>query len=197
MQYENMHDEEIIRHINEKNEDAMEYLLKKYSPLVKKEIRTLYLIGADTEDISQEGMIGLFKAIRDYEAEKEVPFYSFAKLCIERQIYTALNASNRKKHSPLNSYVSFYAKEENANMALVDILEASSDFNPETRVIDAESTLRIEHSIQNKLSALEKQVLNLYLKGLSYVEIANALGKETKSVDNAVQRIRNKLSSAL
>ncbi|MDE6625456.1 MAG: RNA polymerase sporulation sigma factor SigH [Lachnospiraceae bacterium] len=193
MDYRQCSDEEIIALIRQGNEDAIEYLLKKYSPLVKKSIRTLYLIGADTEDLSQEGMIGLFKAIQNYREDNSASFYTFAKLCVDRQIYTAIKASNRKKHSPLNSYVSFYSRMNEEEAELIENLEAGNESNPEHVVLDRENTLHIEELLQEHLSRMEKEVLSLYLEGQAYADIAQALGKPIKSVDNAVQRIRDKV----
>lgn len=193
MNYKQCTDEELISLIQKGNEDATEYLLKKYSPLVKKSIRTLYLIGADTEDLSQEGMIGLFKAIQNYQTGNDASFYTFAKLCIDRQIYTAIKASKRKKHSPLNSYISFYSKANEEDTALIENLEAGNDSNPEHIVLDRENILHIEELLEEHLSKMEKEVLPLYLNGQSYTDIAQSLGKPVKSIDNAVQRIRDKV----
>ncbi len=193
MDYTALNDEEILVKIQEGKADATEYLVKKYIPLVKKSIRTLYLIGADTEDLSQEGMIGLFKAIQSYQSDNAASFCTFAKLCIDRQIYSAIKASNRKKHTPLNSYISFYSKLNEDEMELIDNLEAGNDSNPEHIVLDKENTMNIEEILNVHLSKMEKQVLSLYLGGKSYTEIANLLGKTNKSIDNAIQRIRDKV----
>ncbi|MCM1498590.1 MAG: RNA polymerase sporulation sigma factor SigH [Clostridium sp.] len=193
MDYRQCSDEEIIALIRQGNEEAIEYLLKKYSPLVKKSIRTLYLIGADTEDLSQEGMIGLFKAIQNYQGDNSASFYTFAKICIDRQIYTAIKASNRKKHSPLNSYISFYSRMNEEEAELIENLEAGNESNPEHVVLDRENTMHIEGLLQEHLSKMEKEVLSLYLEGRAYADIAQTLGKPIKSVDNAVQRIRDKV----
>ena len=193
MDYTTYTDEEIISLINSGHSNATEYLLKKYAPLVRKSTRTLYLIGADTEDLSQEGMIGLFKAIQSYQQDNSASFYTFAKLCIDRQIYTAIKASNRKKHSPLNSYISFYSKINEEEMELIDNLEAGNDSNPEHIILDKESTSNIEELLNEHLSKLEKEILPLFLEGKSYNEIALALGKNNKSIDNAIQRIREKV----
>ena len=144
MNYTTLQDEEVISLIHNGQSDATEYLLKKYAPLVKKSIRTLYLIGADTEDLSQEGMIGLFKAIQSYQDDNEASFYTFAKLCIDRQIYSAIKASNRKKHTPLNSYISFYSKMNGDEIELIDNLEAGNESNPEHIILDRENTMNIE-----------------------------------------------------
>ncbi len=193
MDYTILNDEEIIELIQKGQADATEYMLKKYYPLVKKSIRTLYLIGADTEDLSQEGMIGLFKAIQSFQPDNNASFYTFAKVCIDRQIYSAIKASNRKKHSPLNSYISFYSKINEDEMELIDNLEAGMDSNPEQIVLDRENTTSIEEILDEHLSKMEKQVLTLYLEGKSYADIATQLGKTSKSIDNAIQRIRDKV----
>ena len=193
MNYTTLKDEEIITLIRNGQTDAIEYLLKKYAPLVKKSIRTLYLIGADTEDLSQEGMIGLFKAIQSYQYDNNASFYTFAKLCIDRQIYSAIKASNRKKHIPLNSYISFYSKINEDEIALIDNLEAGKDSNPEQIILDRENTMNIEEVLDSHLSKMEKQVLSLYLDGKSYAEIGIELEKSPKSIDNAIQRIRDKV----
>lgn len=193
MDYKQNTDEELILLIQKGDEDATEYLLKKYSPLVKKSIRTLYLIGADTEDLSQEGMIGLFKAIQNYQTDNSASFYTFAKLCINRQIYSAIKASKRKKHSPLNTYISFYSKTNTEDTELIENLEAGNDSNPEHIVLDRENIIHIEKLLQEHLSKMEKEVLPLYLEGMPYSEIASLLGKPAKSIDNAVQRIREKV----
>lgn len=193
MDYDLLNDEEVITLIHNGQTSAIEYMLKKYSPLVKKSIRTLYLIGADTEDLSQEGMIGLFKAIQGYQTNNTASFYTFAKLCIDRQIYSAIKASNRKKHSPLNSYISFYSRMNEDEIELIDNLEASMNSNPEQIVLDRENTMNIEVILDEHLSNMEKQVLALYLDGKSYSDIATKLGKTNKSIDNAIQRIRDKV----
>ncbi|MBQ4058782.1 MAG: RNA polymerase sporulation sigma factor SigH [Lachnospiraceae bacterium] len=193
MNYTTLQDEEVISLIHNGQSDATEYLLKKYAPLVKKSIRTLYLIGADTEDLSQEGMIGLFKAIQSYQNDNNASFYTFAKICIDRQIYSAIKASNRKKHTPLNSYISFYSKMNEDEIELIDNLEAGNDSNPEQIILDRENTTNIEDILEEHLSKMEKQVLSLYLQGKSYADIGIELGKTSKSIDNAIQRIRDKV----
>ncbi len=197
MNFEQYTDEEIILLIKEGNQDATEYLLKKYSPLVRKSTRTLYLIGADTEDLSQEGMIGLFKAIQNYQTDNSASFYTFAKICIDRQIYSAIKASNRKKHSPLNSYISFYSRGSEDETELINNLEAGNDSNPEHVILDKENISYIEALLEECLSTLEKAVFHLYLDGKSYSDIAASLNKPVKSIDNAVQRIREKIKKLL
>lgn len=195
MNYETLTDEELVSLTHQGNEDATEYLLQKYSPLVRKSIRTLYLIGADTEDLLQEGMIGLFKAIQHYENnnQQNASFYTFAKLCIDRQIYSAIKLSNRKKHFPLNSYISFYSKVNETETELIENLEAGNESNPEHIVLDKENTSSIEDILEVHLSKMEKNVLHLYLEGNSYTDIASTIGKTPKAVDNAIQRIRDKV----
>lgn len=197
MNFEQYTDEEMILLIKEGNQDATEYLLKKYSPLVKKSIRTLYLIGADTEDLSQEGMIGLFKAIQNYQTDNSASFFTFAKICIDRQIYSAIKASNRKKHSPLNTYISFYSRGSEDETELINNLEAGNDSNPEHVILDKENISHIEALLEECLSTLEKAVFHLYLDGKSYSDIAASLNKPVKSIDNAVQRIREKIKKLL
>ncbi len=195
--YESMSDESIIECIHGGDNEAVDYLMDKYVPLVKRVSRTMYIIGSDFEDITQEGMIGLFKAIRDYSMDKGSTFYNFAKLCIERQVYSAVTASNRKKHTPLNTYVSLYAdhSENSENRGtLADVLEAGKDSNPEDTIIGKEELDILRNNIDNRLSDYEKNVLDLYLEGMSYIDIGERLDKTAKSIDNAVQRIRNKLS---
>lgn len=193
--YKAMTDEELIRAVREQQPDAMDYLLDKYRNLVKRETREIYIIGADSEDLMQEGMIGLFKAIRDFDAEKNASFYSFAVLCIKRQIYTAVTTSNRKKHSPLNNYISFYSSEEGEeHNAFINTLTAEEESNPETNLLIQERVGGLMEKIDTRLSKYERMVLTLYLDGLSYVEIAERLNRTEKSIDNAIQRIRKKLT---
>lgn len=195
MQYEVMSDMEIIQKIRSGDNDAMDYLLKKYRGMVRKEIRKLYLIGADEEDLTQEGMIGLFKAIRDYDTKRDTEFALFAHICIVRQLCSVVTASNRQKHTPLNTYVSFYTplEKEEQQVTLQEVLAGRTD-NPEQQMIDRERVQEIWKRIDEVLSPMEKKVLNLYLEGYSYEIIGERLGKEKKSIDNAIQRIRNKLS---
>lgn len=198
-QYEQYTDEELVGHVKEGEKEPVEYLLMKYSGLVKKIARSFYITGADSEDLIQEGMIGLYTAIREYDEGNNAKFSTFARLCIERKIYSAVTAAARKKHGPLNTYVSFYTpayqNEEENEVALGDILEDKDTFsNPEEFVLDKERINMIEYGIDERLSELEKQVLGYYLDGVGYIDIANALDKSPKSIDNALQRIRKKLS---
>ncbi|MBQ9279173.1 MAG: RNA polymerase sporulation sigma factor SigH [Lachnospiraceae bacterium] len=193
--YDSLSDNEIIARISKNDNDAMEYMMKKYGGIVKREVRAVYLIGAEPDDLMQEGMIGLFKAIRDFEADKGTVFSTFATLCVRRQIKTAINNSNRKKHIPLNNYISIYAENEEYGYELEDNLESDdNNSNPEDMMIAKEKSKALNEQIEKKLSSFEKKVLSCYLDGLSYQEIAQRLDKTEKSVDNALQRIRRKLS---
>lgn len=180
--YNIYHDEELIRRLHAGEDGIAEYLLEKYKPFVKSKSRALFLVGGDREDLIQEGMIGLFKAMRDYNSEKNVPFASFAKLCVERQMYTAIEAAGRLKNMPLNGYISL--SEEGENLMDGGIEEA---------VIEKASYQQMYENVQKNLSAMEREVLELYLEGKDYTEIAKILGKTDKSVDNALQRIKSKI----
>ncbi len=193
--FNRLDDNEIISRIRRDDEEAMEYMLKKYGFLVKREVRTVYLIGAETEDLTQEGMIGLYKAVRDFQMDKGAVFSTFATLCVRRQIKNAITNSNRKKHAPLNTYVSLYVNAEDPDNAMLEErLISDKQEDPEKLVIAREQQKYLHERIERELSRLEKQVLELYLQGLSYEAIATQLGKSEKAVDNALQRIRGKLS---
>ena len=184
----------LLRRIRQGDDDAMEKLLEKYRGLVHTEARKFFLAGGDEEDLIQEGMIGLFKAIQSYREEEDTAFSTFAVLCVRRQIYTTVTASNRKKHSPLNHYISIFGETgdretENLNSALGDPVE-----NPEELMLQKEAIQDYYREMDQKLSRFEKQVMEQYLKGEDYTEIAGKLGKTNKSIDNAIQRIRRKLS---
>ena len=195
--YENYSDEELILVLREKQEaEIMDYLLNKYKNLVKKKAKVLFLIGGDTDDLIQEGMIGLFKAIRDYDEKKDSSFFHFAQICISRQMYTAMEASNRKKHAPLNSYISLSADEENeSGENLPELWAALSEANPEQIVINKEELEQMRKKADSVLSSMEKEVLAYYLQGMNYTKIAEVMQKPAKSIDNALQRIRNKLKN--
>ncbi|NLL72074.1 MAG: RNA polymerase sporulation sigma factor SigH [Clostridiales bacterium] len=201
--YNSMPDEEIVNRIQAGDRPAMDYLLEKYKYLVRGKAKALFLIGGDRDDLIQEGMIGLYKAIRDYQADKQSSFFSFADLCISRQIYTAIKASNRKRNIPLNTYISIYTPLSGDNgdnlekETLVDIICHKNGLNPEQLVIDKENTSMIEYELVRRLSNLEKQVLSLYMQDLKYVQIAQHLGTEPKTVDNALTRIKAKLNQVL
>ena len=174
---------------------ALEYLLNKYKNFVRTKARSYFLIGADHEDIGQEGMIGLYKAIRDYRAEKLSSFRAFAELCVTRQIITAIKTATRQKHIPLNSYISLNKPiyEEDSDRTLLDVITEEGVSNPEEMIIDREDLSLIEGRIGQMLSGLEKDVLVRYMEGKSYVEIADEMGRHVKSIDNALQRIKRKL----
>ena len=193
--YTIMTDEQVVRLAQEPDSQALEYLLNKYKNFVRTKARSYFLIGADHEDIVQEGMIGLYKAIRDYKEEKLSSFRAFAELCITRQIITAIKTATRQKHIPLNSYISLNRPiyEEDSDRTLLDVITEEGISNPEDMMIDREDLSFIEGRIGQMMSPLEKQVLVLYMEGKSYVEIAEAMGRHVKSVDNALQRIKRKL----
>ena len=191
--YQNLKDEELIEQLRCGDEKIMDYILDKYKPLVRKKANAMYLIGGDTDDLIQEGMIGLFKAIRDYNKEKESSFYHFAELCISRQIYTVVEAYNRKKHAPLNSYVSLYSGTNDEGIVLADALTAGVMENPEQMMIDQENLILFMERLKERLSKMERQVLDLYLAGFNYQQIADEMGKSPKAIDNALQRIKTKI----
>ena len=194
LDYSLMSDNEILELIASKDNEAMEFIIKKYSFIVKKEIRTMYLIGAETEDLYQEGMIGLFKAVRDFEPNKGAVFSTFATLCVKNQVKSAVTAANRKKHIPLNQYISIYASSDDSDSNEDLFLDDGEKTNPEKKILAKENKSELLDNIIQRLSKLEIRVLNLYLEGLSYTEIGERIGKTEKSVNNALQRIRNKLS---
>ena len=194
-----MTDEQIVHMCHEGNADAEEYLLNKYKNFVRSKARSYFLIGADHEDIVQEGMIGLYKAIRDYKQEKLSSFRAFAELCITRQIITAIKTATRQKHIPLNSYVSLNKPlyDEESDRTLLDIIMEGSAGNPEDMIINQENLGNIHQKINEVLSGLEQEVLSAYLDGKSYQEIAESLGRHVKSIDNALQRVKRKLEKYL
>lgn len=176
-----MTDKELFERLGRGESEVADFLLEKYKPMVKRQARTLYLIGGENEDLIQEGMIGLYKAIRTYRPG-ESAFVSYAQVCVNRQMYTAVQASGRKKHEPLNEYISL---SEDLNLFLLD--------NPESRMIAQENMEKRYQLIDKQLSSMERQVLKLYLEGGSYEEIAEEMGRSEKSVDNAIQRLKKKL----
>ncbi|MDD6202383.1 MAG: RNA polymerase sporulation sigma factor SigH [Lachnospiraceae bacterium] len=201
--YEKETDEVLIGRLRDGETAITDYIMNKYKNLVKSKAKSMYILGADTEDLIQEGMIGLFKAIRDYDSGRDASFYTFADLCISRQMYTAVQASNRQKHMPLNTYVSIYSNgdtEKDGDGQENDLLnKISINFinNPEEVLIDKENVLSLEKKIEEELSTFEKQVLDLYLTGMSYSQIARVLGRDEKSTDNALQRIKSKIKKAI
>lgn len=200
--YDDLADEEIIIQIRQGDNPGVDYLMEKYKNLVRKKARALYLIGGDSDDLIQEGMIGLFKALRDYDSGRDASFLTFADLCVSRQMYTAVQASKRQKHIPLNTYVSLYGsvgtnRDGEEEESLVNVLSDVAGTNPEDVVIDRENVIQLEQTIERELSGFEKQVLDLYLTGMSYQQIAKVLGRDDKSTDNALQRIKTKLRRAI
>ena len=195
--YAVLSDDELVE-LAKTDEYAFEYLVTKYKCIVLSKARGYFLVGADKEDIIQEGMIGLVKAIRDYRPDREASFKGFAEICINRQIITAIKSATRQKHIPLNTYVSLsrpvYESDENdENRTMLDVLECDSSLNPEERVIIEESYRGMDEKIMKALSRFEKSVLEHYLGGNSYAEISHKTGKPVKSIDNALQRIKKKL----
>ena len=195
-EYKDLSDEEIIDKVRQGNEKALSYLLEKYKELVKMKVGKYYIIGAEKEDIIQEGMIGLFKAIKTYKSDKNITFKTFANLCIERQLITAIKSSNRQKHIPLNSYLSLnisaYDNDDEDSTELIANFNNKVVEDPLEMIMKKENYEELEKKIDKSLSDFEKQVLNRFLKGESYVAIAKRLDSPVKSVDNAIQRIRKK-----
>jgi RNA polymerase sigma factor, sigma-70 family len=194
--YSKYTDEKLIQMLRNGQKDVEDYIMEKYKGLVRKNARAMFLIGGENDDLIQEGMIGLFKALRDYNLEQEVLFYSFANLCISRQIYSAVEASNRKKHKPLNSYVSLdsgmVTKDEHM-VPIQEVLQSLTEKNPEEVLIDKEEIGVLAAQVGSGLSNFEREVLRLYLSGKEYVEIAEELARSAKSIDNALGRIKMKL----
>ncbi len=191
--YENLKDEELIQIIKSGDDLAQDYLIEKYKKLVIMKARSYFIIGADREDIIQEGMIGLYKAIQNFDGK--YVFYSFAELCIKRQIMTAIKTASRQKHLPLNTSLSLnkvVSEEDNTEKTYIELFSDKSS-NPEDLFIDREEKNYIEKKIADDLSKMEYQVLVLYLKGKSYFEIASVIGKDEKSIDNALQRVKKKV----
>jgi len=198
-EYDEMIDEDIISKAKDGNNVALEYLINKYKNFVRAKARSYFLIGADREDIIQEGMIGLYKAIRDFRSDKLSSFRAFAELCITRQIITAIKTATRQKHIPLNSYVSLNKPiyDEDSDRTLLDILSGSKISDPEELIISREEFGDIEEKMGEILSDLEWKVLMAYLDGKSYQEIACDLKRHVKSIDNALQRVKRKLERYL
>jgi len=197
--FEELGDEEVVAYARDGDDLALEYLIHKYKNFVRAKARSYFLIGADREDIIQEGMIGLYKAIRDFRADKLASFRAFAELCITRQIITAIKTATRQKHIPLNSYVSLNKPlyDDESDRTLEDVLSGNKVSDPEELVISREEFLDIESKMSEFLSDLEWSVLMLYLEGKSYQEIAEQLSRHVKSIDNALQRVKRKLERYL
>lgn len=198
-EFQAMVDEEVVEFAREGDNIAQEYLINKYKNFVRAKARSYFLIGADREDIIQEGMIGLYKAIRDFRIDKLSSFRAFAELCITRQIITAIKTATRQKHIPLNSYVSLNKPiyDEDSDRTLLDVISGSKVTDPEELIVSREEFDDIEEKMVEILSSLEWQVLMSYLEGKSYQEIAEELDRHVKSIDNALQRVKRKLERYL
>lgn len=198
-EFENKLDEEVVDEAKKGDCRAQEYLISKYESFVKAKAKSYFLIGADKEDIYQEGMIGLYKAIRDFKADKLTSFKAFAEICVTRQIITAIKTATRQKHIPLNTYISLNKPiyEEDSDRTLIDVLSELKITDPEELIIVKEQIKHIEGEMAKVLSDLEMEVLQSYLDGKSYQEIACDLDRQAKSIDNALQRVKRKLEKCL
>ncbi|WP_199738148.1 RNA polymerase sporulation sigma factor SigH [Falsibacillus albus] len=198
-EFEQLEDEHLVDLVHQGDSEALDFLIQKYRNFVRAKARSYFLIGADKEDIVQEGMIGLYKAIRDYKEDKLTSFKAFAELCITRQIITAIKTATRQKHIPLNSYVSLDKPiyDEESDRTLMDVISGAKIMNPEELIINREEFDNIEGKMTELLSDLERKVLALYLDGQSYQEISEELNRHVKSIDNALQRVKRKLERYL
>lgn len=185
-----MTNEQLIRDLRAGERKIIDYIMDKYKFLVKKKAKAMFLLGGENDDLIQEGMIGLFKAVQDYDENQEASFYSFADLCVSRQMYTAMEASKRQKHIPLNSYISLY--DEGEDQPLIETIQSVKDRNPEEMFLDKEYLETIRSELEKSLSDLENRVFYLHMQGIDYQTIAKLLNKSSKSIDNALQRIKNK-----
>lgn len=199
--YDRMTDEQLIQKLRSGEREVMDYIMVKYKSMVRKKARAMFLLGGENEDLIQEGMIGLIKAVRDYDAALGASFASFAELCVSRQMYSAIEASRRKKHLPLNSYISLYeegeTEDDGRNVPLIDTIESEGESDPEAIYFGKEYTEAFVEQLKERLSPLEKHVLYLHLMGTDYRTIAELLDKSPKSVDNALQRIKSKAEKML
>ena len=195
-------DEELIIALRDGDGKVIDYIIEKYKELVRRKAGSMFILGADKEDLIQEGMIGLYKAVRDYDPGRDSSFATFADLCVSRQMYKAVEAGNRKKHAPLNSYISIYDDESEESgkgegISLLEMILSETGRSPEDMVIDREQTANLEQKIYDSLSDFERKVLNLRLTGLEYTDIAKILGRDIKSTDNALSRIKVKVRKIL
>ncbi len=201
--YEQYTDDELIDRLRRGESAITDYICDKYKNLVRSKAKSMFILGADNDDLIQEGMIGLFKAVRDYDMGRDASFYTFAELCISRQMYTAVQAAKRRKHLPLNTYVSldskgsFSGEEERESPNLAEVLADRVEMNPEELFLDKERVAYLEKTIEEELSDFERQVLDLYMTGMSYTEIAKVLGRDGKATDNALQRLKAKIRKKL
>ncbi len=200
-EYIQITDEKLIDRLRRGETAIMDYICDKYKNLVRSKAKSMFILGGDNEDLIQEGMIGLFKAVRDYDIGRDASFYTFADLCISRQMYTAVQASKRQKHSPLNTYVSLYGdtggQEERDEKNLLEMLSDRAELSPEEVFLDKERVAYLENAIESELSLFEKQVLDLYMTGMTTTQIAKVLSKDEKSTDNALQRLKGKIRKML
>ncbi|HLR71912.1 MAG TPA: RNA polymerase sporulation sigma factor SigH [Pseudogracilibacillus sp.] len=192
-------DEEVLSHVQEGNQTAVEYLIKKYERVVRKKANTYFLVGSDREDVVQEGLIGLYKAICDYDENKRSSFRSFAELCITRQIITSIKSATRLKHSPLNSYISIYKQvhDEDSERILLDTINSFEAVDPQNFLVSKEKYDHLQSRLMKALTKLEWDVLRLYLQGCTYEEIAFKLHRQEKSIDNALQRVKRKVEQLI
>ncbi|HSH24479.1 MAG TPA: RNA polymerase sporulation sigma factor SigH [Massilibacterium sp.] len=199
VEYRELKDEELVVMGRNGDTQALEFIIHKYKNFVRAKSRSYFLIGADREDIFQEGMIGLYKAIRDYKEDKPASFKAFAELCVTRQIITAIKTATRQKHIPLNSYVSLDKPiyDDESDRTLLDVITGSKTMDPAQLIVNQEELSAIEEKMSEVLSDLEKRVLMLYLDGRSYQEISQNLNRHVKSIDNALQRVKRKLERSL
>ena len=199
--YGRLTDEQLIEKLRIGEREIMDHIMVKYKSMVRKKARAMYLLGGENEDLIQEGMIGLIKAVRDYDASQGASFSSFAELCVSRQMYSAIEASKRKKHFPLNTYVSLYEESEvekdGRTMPLIDTIEPEQENDPEALYFSKQYTEASVEQLKDNLSAFENHVLYLHLMGTDYRKIAELLDKSPKSIDNALQRIKNKAEKML
>lgn len=191
--YDGLTDEELMQRLRDGEQEVVDYMMEKYKHLVRKHAKAMFLVGGDREDLLQEGMIGLYKAIRDYDGEKQAGFFGFANLCIHRQICSAVNASNRQKHLPLNNYVSLNHQEGEEESRLIGQMEDRQADNPLMELILQEDYRELKARAYERLSPFERAVFDCYLEDSGYEDISRRLGRSKKSIDNALQRIRAKL----
>lgn len=200
-EYAHCTDGELIDRLRRGEESIMDYICDKYKNLVRSKAKSMFILGADNEDLIQEGMIGLFKAVRDFDSGRDASFHTFAELCISRQMYTAVQASKRQKHFPLNTYVSLDSGEgtpdDQEGLHLAELLADRTELSPEELFLDKERVAYLEEAIDRELSDFERQVLDLYMTGMSYSEIAKVLGRDEKATDNALQRLKAKIRKML
>lgn len=200
--YEGYTDEELVIRIRDGEDEIKNYFLEKYRNLVMKNVNSMFILGGDSDDLTQEGMIGLLKAIQDYDSGRDASFFTFANICVTRQLYTAIENASRKKHIPLNQYISIYINsdskgEDSHDKKMVGELQASASDTPEANLMNKEILSEVERIMESELSSLEKNVFKLHLAGYDYIAIAKILGRDSKSTDNALQRGKNKIRKAI